>query len=84
MSNDPKDVPDLIMALKASLDDAARKHDPPQPFEIDGFVIYEQESGQPIDFIACTKDEPSRERVERGLAMRVDLDRFYMGDTRWA
>lgn len=52
-------------------------------FEIDGFVIYEQETGSPVDLIASTKDGSMRERVERGLVMRVDCDRFYVTDTRW-
>lgn len=54
-----------------------------QPFQPDGFVIVNLADETLIDFIACTKDEPSRERVERGLAMKVDLDRFYFFDTRW-
>lgn len=47
----------------------------------DGFVIYTH-AGEEIDFIACTKDGRMRERVEAGLAHRVDLDRFYFADTR--
>lgn len=83
MSDQPKDVPDLMAALKASLDAAKRKHEPSTPFEIDGFVICDQETGEPIDLIACSKNEPSRERVEHGLAMRIDFERFYFFDTRW-
>jgi hypothetical protein len=48
----------------------------------DGFVIYKLDTGEETDFIACTKDGRMRERVEEGLAMRIDLERFYFGDTR--
>lgn len=47
----------------------------------DGFVITTYD-GDEVDFIACDKNGSMRERVERGLAMRVDLDRFIFADTR--
>jgi hypothetical protein len=47
----------------------------------DGFVIATHE-GVEVDFISCDKNEIMRERVEAGLARRVDLDRFYFADTR--
>lgn len=53
-----------------------------ESFKPDGFVIVEQESGEPIAFIPSNKDGRMRERVEDGLAMRIDLDRFYFFDTR--
>lgn len=47
----------------------------------DGFVIHTYD-GEEVDFIACTYDGRMRDRVEEGLAMRVDLDRFTFSDTR--
>lgn len=48
----------------------------------DGFVICEDATGAERDFIPCDKGGSARERVERGLAMRVDLNRFFFFDTR--
>lgn len=48
----------------------------------DGFAIYDLKTGEELDFVACSKDGRMREKVEMGLAMRVDLDRFCFGDTR--
>ena len=48
----------------------------------DGFVIYSQEDGSEVDFIPCTKDGRMREKVDMGLLMRVDVERFYFRDTR--
>lgn len=47
----------------------------------DGFVIQTYD-GEEIDFIACEYDDRMRQRVERGLYLRVDLDRFTIQDTR--
>lgn len=52
------------------------------PFTPDGFVIVDLDTNEPFDFIASTYDGSMRERVERGLLMRVDLDRFYVADQR--
>ncbi len=48
----------------------------------DGFVIRENETGKEVDFIACDKDWRMREKVEDGLLMRVDFERFHFEDTR--
>jgi hypothetical protein len=47
----------------------------------DGFVI-ETYDGQEVDFIACDYSGRMRERVENGLAHRVDLERLTFRDTR--
>lgn len=47
----------------------------------DGFAI-ETYAGKEVDFIACTKDDRMRERVLRGLLMKVDDSRYLVRDTR--
>ena len=47
----------------------------------DGFII-ETHEGEEIAFIACTRDGRMRERVERGLELKVDPERFTFRDTR--
>jgi hypothetical protein len=53
-----------------------------EPFELDGFVICDWETDEPVAFIASTKDGRARERVEMGLAMRVNPEGTYFFDTR--
>lgn len=48
----------------------------------DGFSVRAIEDGKEVDFIRCEKDGRLRERVERGLLMRIDAERFYVADTR--
>lgn len=60
---------------------AYRRYVMSAPVERDGFVIRDYE-GNEVDFVACDKDGRMREKVYAGLAMRVDLDRFYFADTR--
>lgn len=48
----------------------------------DGFVIRSIETDEEIDFIRCERSGPFRDRVENGLAMKVDTSRFYWQDTR--
>lgn len=50
--------------------------------ERDGFIIRELESGEEINFIASDYDGRMREKVEVGLFHRVDLDRYFVEDTR--
>lgn len=54
----------------------------PENTQRDGFVIRSLDTNEEVDFVSCTYDEPVRERVERGMFMRIDLSRFYMFDTR--
>lgn len=49
----------------------------------DGFIIRDRTNGEEADFIACTMDGRMREKVENGLLLRVDFQRFYVDDTRW-
>lgn len=51
-------------------------------FCVDGFVIIEHKTGEPVGFVASTKTGRMRERVEDGLLMRVDYERFSVYDTR--
>lgn len=48
----------------------------------DGFAIHSIETGEEIHFTPCTKDGGRRDKVEHGLLLRVDFDRFYVRDTR--
>ncbi len=50
----------------------------------DGFEVVSIESGEVVDFIACSYDERRRERVERGVLLNMDRDRFFVRDTREA
>jgi hypothetical protein len=52
-----------------------------QPFRPMGFVIADWDTDEVIDFVACTKQGRMREKVERGLFQRVDLNRFRIDDT---
>lgn len=53
-----------------------------EPFRPDGFVICDRESGDPAYFVASEHNGRMREKVEDGVAMRVDFGRFYFFDTR--
>ncbi len=53
------------------------------PFRVDGFVIYLRAAGplQPIQFVACTDDEPRREYTAQDVAQYVEHEHWYE-DTR--
>lgn len=53
-----------------------------QPFRPDGFIIVRHDADEPCDFIDCTKNGHMRDKVEDGLLMRVDFERFYAFDSR--
>lgn len=48
----------------------------------DGFII-ETYSGREVNFIACAKDGRMRDKVERGLELRINFERYTFRDTRW-
>lgn len=48
----------------------------------DGFVIVDDETGEEVHFVACTKDGSTRRKVEAGMVHRVDISRFTVWDTR--
>jgi hypothetical protein len=50
--------------------------------ERDGFVIRSLEDRKEVRFIKCERDGRMRERAEDGLLMKVDLERFFIEDTR--
>lgn len=47
----------------------------------DGFVVRGID-GNEVSFIACDKGGSTRERVEMGLLRNMDIDRFFVEDTR--
>lgn len=48
----------------------------------DGFEVVRQDTGEVIHFFPCNANDSRRERVERGCLRKVDLDRFFVRDTR--
>ena len=49
------------------------------------FEVVEMKTGEVTHTVWCgDASESQRERVERGLLMRVDMDRFFVRETRKA
>lgn len=56
----------------------------PRPSEakpFDGFIVRKID-GTEVHRVACSKSDPQRERSLMGLMRNMDLDNFYVEDTR--
>ena len=48
----------------------------------DGFAVLDHD-GNEVHFCPCDKNGRMREKVEMGMVMRTDTERFIVVDTRW-